>query len=119
MTPDIPIEALGPSELDYEFVKYGIQKWPWRSAVLYTGLVGGTLVHSAEGAAILWETYVSKRMGERWEAAKMWKRRSQAAAIALLTLSGVFAIWKEDITPLSSLLSRFHATHIKSFLYRW
>jgi len=96
-----------------------LQKWPWRSALLYAGLVGGTLVHSAEGAAILWETYVSKRMGERWESAKMTKRRAQAAVIALLTLSGAFVIWKEDLPPLPSLLSRFDLTYVASFFYRW
>ena len=117
--PDLPIAALGPSELDYEFVKFGLQKWPWRSALLYSGLVGGTLIHSAEGAAILWEKYVSKRIGERWEVTRMSKRRIQAAVIALLTLSGALVVWKEDLTPLSSLLSRFDATFTNSFFYRW
>lgn len=117
--PELPIAALGPSELDYEFVKFGLQKWPWRSALLYSGLVIGTLIHSAEGAAILWEKYVSKRIGERWEATRMSKRRIQAAVIALLTLSGALVVWKEDLTPLSSLLSRFDATYTTSFFYRW
>ncbi|KAJ7577496.1 hypothetical protein C8J56DRAFT_367666 [Mycena floridula] len=39
-TLEAPILALGPSELDYEFVKFGLQQWPWRNWILYGALKG-------------------------------------------------------------------------------
>src|SRR5258706_2322569 len=48
--PQPPISALSPSELDYEFVKYGLQTYPLWAWVTYGGFVFAVLYHASEGA---------------------------------------------------------------------
>ncbi|KAI6017099.1 hypothetical protein EDC04DRAFT_2608144 [Pisolithus marmoratus] len=45
--------TLGSSELDPEFVKTAIRTWQGRSWMLYTGLVGCLLVHTAEDGSVI------------------------------------------------------------------
>lgn len=118
--PQSPISSFGPSELDYEFVKLGLQRWPWRSAFLFVGLVGGVLVHASEGTALLWEKYIVKRANS--ESHREGKRRTKRMGLvsvgAALVLSGVYALSREDLVPIPSLLARMDAVYTKSLFYR-
>ncbi|KAI6143923.1 hypothetical protein BKA82DRAFT_4395387 [Pisolithus tinctorius] len=60
---DVDLDPLGSSELDYEFVKTAIKTWPWRSWILYTGIVGCVLVHAAQGASVIYARYIRGRVG--------------------------------------------------------
>lgn len=56
-TPESPIQALSPSELDYDFVKIGIKTWPFKSAILYGGLLIPAVIHSLEGVNVILRTW--------------------------------------------------------------
>lgn len=113
-----PIASLGPSQLDFEFVKFGLQNWPWRSALLYGGLVGGVLLHAVEGSALLWDTYIGPR-GERWKKTAILKRRVMGTLGILASLTSLFIIFREPIlTPIPSLLRRFEAVYKSSIIFR-
>lgn len=126
--PSAPIYSLGPSELDYEFVKYGIQQWPWRSWFLYGGLVLITAWHAAEGLQIIYNSWVRGESSEVEHSHKVKKskfrtsRRTRIAGATLLTtpaLAGLWVISREPLMAFSSLASRFHAIFTKSPLYKF
>ncbi|KZT24016.1 hypothetical protein NEOLEDRAFT_1068343 [Neolentinus lepideus HHB14362 ss-1] len=106
-----PIHAVGPAELDYEFVKVGLHAWPWRSALLYAGLVGCTVLHAAEGVNIILTTYFRKR----WSAKT---RRIAAALCAVPVLTGVLTLVMEPLMALSSVAARYHASFTRSYIFR-
>ncbi|EPQ58707.1 hypothetical protein GLOTRDRAFT_104535 [Gloeophyllum trabeum ATCC 11539] len=108
-----PVYAVGPAELDYEFVKVGLQTWPWRSWILYTGLVAGVAVHAAEGMNIILSTLVKNR--KRWSARA---RRLAALLAAVPVLSGAWVMAREPLMTFSSLALRYHESFTRSYLFR-
>lgn len=108
-----PVRAVGPSELDYEFVKAGLRAWPVRSWVLYGALVGAVALHAADGMFLLARTYGGKRApGGR----SAW--RWVGALVAVPVLAGVYVMWKEPEMALLGLGERYRAAFQQSFLYR-
>lgn len=60
--PGSPVEGLGPSQLDFEYVKYGFERWPMLSWTLFGGLISCVILHSLEGSRILWRVWsIQKR----------------------------------------------------------
>lgn len=59
-----PIQALSPSELDYDYVKIGLMVWPFRSTLIYGSLLISTALHGGEGVNIILRTWLprAKRM---------------------------------------------------------
>jgi len=111
--PDAPIHSISPGELDYEFVKYGFQNWPWRSWMLYSLLVACVSVHAAEGFQM-----VSKRLiNPKGRGLTKWTRRGIAAAVSILTLNGLRVILKEPLSAFTSQISRYHAAYTMSSFY--
>ncbi|KAF8968292.1 hypothetical protein BDZ97DRAFT_1655286 [Flammula alnicola] len=115
-----PILAVGPAELDYEFVKTGLQTWPVRSWLLYAGLVLSTTLHAVDGMTILWNTYVADADGD-WQ----WKRSARQGrivlglgAVAVPVLTGLYALAREPLMTFASLASRYRAVFLTSFVYR-
>jgi len=113
-----PVFAVGPSELDYEYVKLGLQTWPWRSWALYVGLVGCVALHAAEGMHVIATTRFKDAL--RW-----WKGSSRnyrigfaIGGLVLPVLSGVFVLSREPLMALASLSQRFEASFKRLFLYR-
>lgn len=106
-----PILAVGPAELDYEFVKTGLSRFPWRSWALYTGLVVSVLVHAVEGANILRTTWLGARLPSR-------TRKLIAGAAALPVVLGLWALSREPLMALSSTVERYSACFTTLWVYR-
>ncbi|KAJ7760730.1 hypothetical protein DFH07DRAFT_771804 [Mycena maculata] len=118
MNPAPPIHALGPSELDFEFVKYGLAKWPWRSCILYGALVAGVVLHAVDGERLLFNTYFGETMG-RFKMAT--RKRLLAIGFGLLAvpvLSGLFFMSKEPLLVFPSTAERVQASFVQFPLFR-
>jgi succinate dehydrogenase hydrophobic anchor subunit len=107
-----PIFAVGPSELDYEFVKTGLAQFPWRSWALYTGLVASVLLHAVEGMQVIMTTQLGAAR------VSSGKRRLVAGAVALPVLLGVWTLSREPLMALSSVVGRYSASFTSSWVYR-
>ncbi|EGN96308.1 hypothetical protein SERLA73DRAFT_112545 [Serpula lacrymans var. lacrymans S7.3] len=115
--PAAPILAVGPAELDYEYVKFALHTWPWRSWGLYAGLVGCVSLHAAEGMGVIFNTWF--RGGKKsWCIPKTNTRRLVAACVTLPVLSGLFVFSREPLMTLSSFAGRFEAAFTQSWIYR-
>ncbi|THG94390.1 hypothetical protein EW026_g7074 [Hermanssonia centrifuga] len=116
-SPESPIYSVGPAELDFEFVKLGLQQWPGRSWFLYAGLVACVAWHAAEGMQIIWNTWLRGSLGG-WKSS-LKSRSITAIAVVVPVLSGLFAIWREPLMTLASSATRFEAAFQKSVLFRF
>ncbi|KAJ7645381.1 hypothetical protein B0H17DRAFT_959548 [Mycena rosella] len=117
MNPAAPIHGLGPAELDFEFVKYGLATWPWRSWLLYGGLVAGVVLHAVDGERLLFNTYFGESMGRIKVAARKRLLAIGLSLLAVPVLSGIFVMSKEPLMIFSSTAERFHASFAQSPLY--
>ncbi|KAF7330252.1 hypothetical protein MVEN_02462600 [Mycena venus] len=118
MNPAAPIHAVGPSELDFEFVKYGLANWPWTSWLLYGGLVVSVLAHAVDGDRLLFNTYFGETMGRIKAAARKRLLAIGLGLVAVPVLAGVFVMSREPLMTLSSTAERFRASFIESPFYR-
>ncbi|KAI0818673.1 hypothetical protein BC629DRAFT_668471 [Irpex lacteus] len=67
--PNPPVLAVSPSELDFEYVKFGLQTWPLTNWALYAGLTIAVVWHAAEGSRIIWNTWLAGKAG-------IWKKNA-------------------------------------------
>ncbi|KAJ7086163.1 hypothetical protein B0H15DRAFT_909949 [Mycena belliarum] len=118
MNPAPPIYALGPAELDFEFVKYGLATWPWRSWFLYGGLVTGVVLHAVDGQRLLLNTYFLEGMGRIKAAARKRLLAISLGLIAVPVLSGIYLMSKEPMMVFSSTVERFQAIFAQAAPYR-
>jgi len=112
--PIPPISSLGPSELDYEFVKVGLETWPWRSWILYSGLVGCVTLHSVEGMRVVWRSWGTGEPG----LLKGWGRWIIAGSAFVIVLAGMGNIAAEPLYIPNFLLSRIKSSYAQSWVYR-
>jgi len=110
--PTAPINSFGPAELDYEFVKTGLQAWPFRSWFLYIGLVGCVALHSVEGISIITATKVGKAIVPKN------KRKLVALLAGIPALIGLFFISREAVWALTSSVEGYMAAFSESVAYR-
>ncbi|KII89379.1 hypothetical protein PLICRDRAFT_53817 [Plicaturopsis crispa FD-325 SS-3] len=112
--PGAPIFAVGPAELDYEFVKVGLRAFPWRSWFLYLGLIGGMSIHSTEGMRTIWNTRLRKTFGG------MKKEVSRIIALgsAVSIISGLVFLSQEPLMTFASVAERYLAAFTQSAIYR-
>jgi hypothetical protein len=113
---DHPIDAIGPAELDYEFVKYGLQRWPARSWALYAGLVGCVALHGAAGLKIIWQTWIGNSATERKRGSV--NQVAAASGIVAPILLGIFALSREPLMTFPSTVARFEAVFQRLWIYR-
>ena len=107
-----PINSFGPAELDYEFVKTGLQTWPLRSWLLYAGLIGCVALHSVEGISIITAAQYGKALVPK-------SRRKLVSLIAgVPALAGLFFISRETVWALTSSLEGYVAAFSRSLIYR-
>ncbi|KAF8207077.1 hypothetical protein K438DRAFT_1576466 [Mycena galopus ATCC 62051] len=118
MNAAAPIHALSPSELDFEFVKYGLATWPWRSWILYGGLIASIVLHVVDGERLLFNTYFGETLGRIKAAARKRLLAIGLGLVALPVLTGAFIMSREPLMILSSTAERFHASFTKSPFYR-
>lgn len=145
-SPEAPILSLGPSQLDYEFVKVGLRLWPTISWTLYGALVGAMAIHAVEGTAIMFR-YWKRRQSTASPGANSSKsttesgaeaepvatsppkrrRRSPANArnrtvavsvIISLVLGGLAILATEPLNLSRSLLSRIEASYMQESLFQ-
>jgi hypothetical protein len=143
MMPQSPINSLSPTELDYEFVKYGVQQWPVRSWILFTVLVGATCFHAAEGTMSIVQrrftktnksrtpkepapsnasAHLSVRPQESQIGARSRRRRrliswSLAFVVSSLVLGGLKVAASEPVAAFSAQLSRYLVIYQNSPIY--
>lgn len=115
----VPILAVGPSELDYEFVKLGLQKWTTRSWFLYAGLVLAVTLHAADGMTIIWNTWFKDKIGESWKRSTRQRRLGiMLGTIALPVMAGLYALFTEPLMLFASTSERYKASYFSSIIYR-
>ena len=114
---DYPIDAIGPAELDYEFVKYGLQRWPARSWALYAGLVGCVVLHGVAGLKIIWQTWTGNTGATRRKARRANTVAAASGIVAPVVL-GIFALSREPLMTFPSTVARFEAVFQRSWIYR-
>jgi succinate dehydrogenase/fumarate reductase cytochrome b subunit len=108
---DAPIHSFGPAELDYEFVKTGLQTWPLRSWFLYTGLVGCVALHSVEGISIITKTELGRII-----VPKGW-RRLASLLVGVPGLTGLYFISRETVWALAPSVESYVASFSRSAVY--
>ncbi|KAF7375240.1 hypothetical protein MSAN_00410600 [Mycena sanguinolenta] len=118
MNPAPPIFAVGPPEFDFEFVKYGLSNWPWRSWLLYGCLVASVVLHAVDGERLVFNTY----FGETIERIKAAARKNLLAIglglVAVPVLTGALVMSREPLMVLPSATERFHASFTHSPLFK-
>jgi Protein of unknown function (DUF1691) len=125
-SPDPPISDVGPAELDYEFVKLGLQRFPVRSWLFYAGLVFSVALHMADGATIIWNTWFKTTTTDSWSSGENGDvtrtRHRQLVTIIggsmISVLAGLFVVSKEPPMIFSSMAKRFEAVFTRSLVYR-
>ncbi|KAH8835032.1 hypothetical protein DL96DRAFT_1808954 [Flagelloscypha sp. PMI_526] len=105
-TPTPPINAVGPSELDFEFVKYGLKTWPFRMTFLYAGLVIGLTLHVTEAMGLL--AYFQGKLKQTKDAINA-RTATGIVGVALPVFAGLFFIAREPSYLFPSMARRFHA----------
>ncbi|OAX36007.1 hypothetical protein K503DRAFT_722080 [Rhizopogon vinicolor AM-OR11-026] len=111
--PSAPIFAVGPSELDFEFVKMGLARFPWRSWVLYGGLVASVMLHAVEGAQII----QASRFASRDFRMRPRTRKIVAGAVLVPILAGLWTVSQEPLMVFASLAERYEAVFMQSWVY--
>lgn len=112
--PSSPIFAVGPSETDYEFIKTGLARFPWRSWILYGGLVASVMLHAVEGAQII----QASRFASRKFRMRPRTRKIVAGAAVVPILAGLWTLSKEPLMVFASLAERYEAAFARSWVYR-
>lgn len=117
---DIPsIDSVGPSELSYEFVKTGLKTWPIRSWLLYGGLVIGITLHMVDGASIIYNNLVKRSGGSVMKHRTRRTRQALALlAVALPVLSGLYFLSKESFMTFPSMIARYKAAFLESYIFQ-
>ncbi|KAG0694645.1 hypothetical protein DFH29DRAFT_815102 [Suillus ampliporus] len=113
--PSPPIFAVGPSEVDYEFVKTGLARFPWRSWVLYGGLVTSAMLHAVEGAQII----QASRFASQKFRMRSRTRKIVAGVVVVPILAGLWTVSKEPLMVFASLAERYQAVFARSWVYRF
>lgn len=113
-----PVLGVGPSELDFEFVKLGLQTWPVRSWLIYGTLTIFTTFHLSIGVGILWSTYIRPAFPKPSLPSLKIRNRLALGCIALPTLTGLFFVSKEPLMTFSSTAKRYTAALLTSSVYR-
>ncbi|TFK87707.1 hypothetical protein K466DRAFT_490342 [Polyporus arcularius HHB13444] len=114
--PAPPIYSVGPSELDYEYVKFALHSWPWRGFVSYIGLAALVAWHAAEGMAIIWNTWARPTFGPLRQTARS---RAIGAVIGILPVAtGLYYMWQEPLMIFASHAARFKAAFTKSVYFQ-
>lgn len=122
--PIPPILSLGPSQLDYEFVKVGLAVWPVMSWTLYSALVVGMMFHAVEGAAIMFRVFKRgtapsepKDRRRRKERTAIMKNIAASAGISTV-LGGLAVIATEPLNVSRVLMSRIEASFMLQSMFR-
>jgi len=106
-----PIHAFGPSQLDFEYVKYGLHNWPWRNWLLYSSIVIPITLHTVDGTAIISKSLFG------WLQRK-WRLAAGLACVALPTLLGLYELSKEPLMILPSMERQYDAAYRMLWIFK-
>lgn len=114
--PSPPILSLSPAELDYEYVKFGLQQWPLTNWVLYTGLTACVAWHATEGLQIIWNTWLAGN-------ARIWKNSAKrrlitVAASVLPVFTGILVMSREPLMVFSGTADRYETAFRRLVMFR-
>ncbi|RPD59311.1 hypothetical protein L226DRAFT_488947 [Lentinus tigrinus ALCF2SS1-7] len=113
--PAAPIYSVGPSELDYEYVKFALHEWPWRGFVSYIGLTAVVAWHAAEGLSIIWNAWLRPGFGALRQSAQS---RAVGAFLSILpVVTGLYFMWQEPLMVFASHAARFKAAFTRSLYF--
>lgn len=126
--PTPPVFSIGPSQLDYEFVKVGLTVWPIMSWTLYSTLVASLMFHAIEGVAIMLRYWGRRLRGKILSYAEPddGRRRSRwlaekniIASIGISTvLGGLAIIATEPLNISRAFMSRIEASFMLNPMFR-
>lgn len=111
--PSPLIDAVGPAQLDFEFVKTALAEWPIRSWLLYGGLVTAIALHASEGFQLMLRNFlgIANALPKR-------TRRLLAGAMVLPVLSGLLVLSREPVLTHLPTALRYRAALEQSFYFR-
>ncbi|KAJ4482802.1 hypothetical protein C8J55DRAFT_510674 [Lentinula edodes] len=118
-----PVLSLGPSELDYSFVQYGLQRWPARTWAMYAVLVGAAITHAVEGSRVLMGNFGLESSVKKPSSNSVVpmnpkvRRKILAAALALPVLSGLYVLYKERLYLFADMGRRLEGVYRLSWIY--
>lgn len=100
--------------MDYEFIKTGLARFPWRSWILYGGLVMSMMLHAVEGTQIIQASHFASRKFRM----RPRTRKIVAGAAVVPILAGLWTLSKEPLMVFASLAERYEAAFARSWVYR-
>lgn len=110
-----PVLALSPAELDYEYVKYALEAWPWRAWFGYIALTAAVAGHASQGMKVIWNTWLRGSMGA-WKGG-VGRTVGLVVAAVVPVASRLWIMSSEPLMLFSSTAERFHAAFTKAFVY--
>lgn len=121
MTTTPPISAVGPAELDYEFVKTGLKNWPIRSCFLYGGLILSTTLHIVDGLQVIRNRWLKGIFDlQAWKVpGRLARTILTMGAFALPPVLGLVVLSKEPLMTFASMVERYRAVYHCSYVYRF
>lgn len=127
-----PVLSLGPSQLDYEFVKVGLAVWPIMNWTLYSTLVVSAMLHATEGVVVIFR-YWGRRAGsadtqastgpeakgrrQRSTRYAFVKNASASAGISTV-LGGLALIATEPLNVSRAFMARIEASFMLESMFR-
>lgn len=114
----LPIASVGPSELDFEYVKYALTEYPIQSWILYLGLTTLVCLHAVDGTRILWNTYCAERWGRLKPKARSGMISKAITSVIVPVAAGLAWMASEPRLLLSSTAIRFDAALKTIWPYR-
>lgn len=107
--------GLDASDIDFELPKFALRTWPIRSIALYGGLVLATLLHAAEGAALLVARYAP---GGPSRLLSRTSRRIVVGAVTAAVGTGIFVLALEPAWLFGPREAAYAALFAQVPLYR-
>ncbi|KAF8321535.1 hypothetical protein DL93DRAFT_2072239 [Clavulina sp. PMI_390] len=134
-SPALPIASLGPSQVDFEFVKVGLAIWPVLNWTLYSGIVVATMFHAVEGSGVIFRYWKARAMDgssgdvpinaeEEAEARRKrvarnaFVRRATASAGISTVLAGLGVIATEPLNVSRVFMGRIESSFMLNGLFR-
>ena len=94
--------------MSFEFVKYGLQTYPWRTWLLYGGLITGVALHACEGFGVLYARFTGKY---RKRETRVLLREMVVGFMVLPVLGGLFSLSREPFMAFGSMAESIKAVY--------
>lgn len=85
---------------------------------MYAGLVGSVSLHAAEGAFLVWNTWLKGLVGRSSSPSRGVLRNLAIGGVVVPVLLGIYAIAKEPRMIMSFLETRYKAAYMQSSVFQ-